>query len=111
MTTPIPNCPQPETPIRERAWTDEQKTEAMRTQFEAWAGMDTCLSFDRDSSGNYVERQTRTAWLAYQAALSSPTVMALVEAAEVMRGVLNRNGYGTTALEAALAPFITGATP
>ena len=24
MTTPIPNRPQPETPIRERAWTDEQ---------------------------------------------------------------------------------------
>ena len=24
MTSPIPNCPQPETPIRERAWTDEQ---------------------------------------------------------------------------------------
>lgn len=24
MTTPIPNCPQPETPIRDRAWTDEQ---------------------------------------------------------------------------------------
>lgn len=24
MTAPIPNCPQPETPIRERAWTYEQ---------------------------------------------------------------------------------------
>jgi len=23
--TPIPNCPQPETPIRERAWTDGQR--------------------------------------------------------------------------------------
>lgn len=22
--SPIPNCPQPETPIRDRAWTDEQ---------------------------------------------------------------------------------------
>ena len=26
MTTPIPNCPQPETPIRERAWTDGQRS-------------------------------------------------------------------------------------
>ena len=25
MTTPIEGCPQPETPIRERAWTDEQR--------------------------------------------------------------------------------------
>ena len=24
MTAPIPNCPQGETPLRERAWTDEQ---------------------------------------------------------------------------------------
>lgn len=28
--TPIPNCPQPETPIRDRAWTDEQITAAAR---------------------------------------------------------------------------------
>ena len=28
--TPIPNCPQPETPIRERAWTDGQITAAAR---------------------------------------------------------------------------------
>lgn len=27
MTTPIPNCPQPETPIRERAWADGQRPE------------------------------------------------------------------------------------
>ena len=33
MTTPIPNCPQPETPIRERAWMDEQK--AVRQQLIA----------------------------------------------------------------------------
>jgi len=30
MSEPIKDCPQPETPIRERAWTDEQKVEAMR---------------------------------------------------------------------------------
>ena len=30
MTAPIPNCPQPETPIRERAWTDAQITAAAR---------------------------------------------------------------------------------
>lgn len=26
--TPIPDCPQPETPLRERAWTDEQRPPA-----------------------------------------------------------------------------------
>ena len=30
MTSPIPNCPQPETPIRERAWTDEQRWQMFR---------------------------------------------------------------------------------
>jgi hypothetical protein len=30
MTAPIPNCPQPETPIRERAWTDAQRWQMFR---------------------------------------------------------------------------------
>jgi hypothetical protein len=35
MTAPIPNCPQPETPIRERAWTDAQ-IEALRKDAERY---------------------------------------------------------------------------
>ena len=31
MTAPIPNCPQPETPIREMAWTDAQKASRVMT--------------------------------------------------------------------------------
>jgi hypothetical protein len=30
MTAPIPSCPQPETPIRERAWTDERRWQMFR---------------------------------------------------------------------------------
>ena len=33
MTTPIEGCPQPETPIRERAWTDEQKAAMQPTHW------------------------------------------------------------------------------
>lgn len=30
MTAPIPNCPQEDKPIRQRAWTDEQRWQAFR---------------------------------------------------------------------------------
>ena len=35
MTTPIPNCPQEDKPIRDRAWTDEQITAAARALWNA----------------------------------------------------------------------------
>lgn len=38
MTDQIPNCPQPETPIRERAWTDGQ-IEAMHKDAERYRAM------------------------------------------------------------------------
>lgn len=33
---PIPNCPQSETPIHERAWTDEQRLARLRELAELW---------------------------------------------------------------------------
>jgi hypothetical protein len=33
--TPIPDCPQPETPIRDRAWTDGQKLADVRERAKA----------------------------------------------------------------------------
>ena len=35
MTTPITNCPQPETPLRERAWTDEQRYAYLKSKLVA----------------------------------------------------------------------------
>jgi len=36
MTAPVPNCPQPETLIRERAWTDGQRLARLRELAERW---------------------------------------------------------------------------
>jgi hypothetical protein len=85
MTSPIPNCPQPETPIRERAWTEGQKTEAMRAQFEAKLG--SRVNLKRSKDGYYVVDYARGAWQGYQAALSSPAVVALVEALRAADGL------------------------
>ena len=35
MSEPIKDCPQPETPIRERAWTDEQRWQMFRRYLAA----------------------------------------------------------------------------
>lgn len=40
MTTTIPDCPQPETPIRERAWTDGQRLARLRELAELWKAGD-----------------------------------------------------------------------
>ncbi len=40
MTTPIPDCPQPETPIRERAWTDGQRLARLRELADLWKAGD-----------------------------------------------------------------------
>lgn len=38
--TPIPNCPQPETPLRERAWTDGQRLARLRELADLWKAGD-----------------------------------------------------------------------
>lgn len=40
MTTPIPNCPQEDKPIRERAWTDGQRLARLRELAELWKAGD-----------------------------------------------------------------------
>jgi len=35
MSEPIKDCPQPETPLRERAWTDEQRWQMFRRYLAA----------------------------------------------------------------------------
>jgi hypothetical protein len=54
--------------------------EEVRRQFEAWA-VDRRMAVERDERhGYYLDDATQDAWLGYQAALSSPAVVALVEA-------------------------------
>lgn len=48
MTTPIPNCPQPETPIRERAWADGQRPEPKYSDAE----VDRVAKLIADKCGN-----------------------------------------------------------
>ena len=47
MTTPIPNCPQPETPIRDRAWTDEQRLVEARVTLKVISTWARCGVLDR----------------------------------------------------------------
>jgi hypothetical protein len=55
--------------------------EEVRRQFEAWA-VDRRMSVERDERhGYYLDDTTQDAWIGYQAALSSPAVAGLVEAA------------------------------
>lgn len=56
--------------------------EEVRRQFEAWA-VDRRMSVERDERhGYYLDDATQDAWQGYQAALSSPAVVALVELAK-----------------------------
>ena len=78
-------------------------TEAMRAQFEAWAigvGMNTQRT---DSGLCYVSDYTDDAWEGYQAALSSPAVVALQRADVLVRLLTVRQVIeaGDEAIEAA----------
>jgi hypothetical protein len=83
-------------------------TEAMREQFEAWA-IERDWPVDRDEDGGYVDSFTECAWQGYQAALRSPAVAGLVEAAKVAADGFESVGmdFSATALRAALAQYAT----
>ena len=55
MTTPIPNCPQEDKPIRDRAWTDEQIVSHLRDwaadQRERFGWGDSDAGTDRYCAG------------------------------------------------------------
>ena len=69
----ITDCPQPETPIRERAWTEGQMTDMHREGFEK--GMRTGhLETDarnrcKDDIGRYVSDRIQARWEGWQSAL------------------------------------------
>ena len=94
-------------------------TEAMRAQFEAWAAINGFyIGCWTPFEQNYVNSETKTAWFAYQAALSSPAVLALVEScreliedSRFMREEYSDMNKAVEQAEAAIAPFTTGATP
>lgn len=76
--TPIPNCPQPETPIRDRAWTDEQRhamfkytADEVRTRFETWTSAQpwfkATIGFGR-SGDEYADPCINSRWQGWWAA-------------------------------------------
>jgi hypothetical protein len=42
---PVEGCPQPDEPIRERAWTEGQKADMHREAFEKWFDVEHVESF------------------------------------------------------------------
>lgn len=67
-STPIPNCPQPETPIRERAWADGQRPEPKYSDAEI---MSEWFKADGSVHGPNVETVTmpRDKYLAFRRSL------------------------------------------
>ena len=89
-------------------------TEAMRAQFEAWSkGPLSLYDLARNRYGCYVCDATAFAWYGYQAALSSPAVVALVDALQIAvrqnSHDMQMTGEELRVCAAALAPFTTGA--
>ncbi|WP_395119679.1 hypothetical protein ACFCQI_01815 [Rhodanobacter sp. FW102-FHT14D06] len=70
MTGPIPNCPQPETPIRERAWSDAQITRAARALCKD--ASDVCGVDNEDNWKFYSEDFRKQAVIALTAAGAAP---------------------------------------
>ena len=67
---PIPNCPQPETPIRERVWSDAQITRAARALCKD--ASDVCGVDNEDNWKFYSEDFRKQAVIALTAAGATP---------------------------------------
>jgi len=90
--------------------------EEVRRQFEAWARGTRLYRMAREESDPrlYEEPMTQGSWEGYQAALSSPAVVALVEALDQAVTSMQDSGYQNShvavrSARAALTPFATGA--
>jgi hypothetical protein len=93
-------------------------TEAMRAQFEAWVTKQpwfvACLGL-MVSGDDYIDPCVNSRWQGYQTALSSPAVVALVDksgnaSAQFCTAIRSSADMKVIReLDAALAPFTTGA--
>jgi hypothetical protein len=67
---PVEGCPQPDEPIRERAWADGQKADMHREAFEKWFDVEHAEHTQQTPGGRgYVQLLKGRAWRVWQAAM------------------------------------------